>query len=246
MQEKVTDRKFLRIVTESKNSKTGRLFQTYSSRSTCPAHCAFKATGGCYGESVRTKTVWDRCDGDGAQTLKDLAAQLFLSRWTTAKPGAVVRHNVAGDMARTGTDDLDEALVMALAAVFKEAKVRAFTYTHCAKSERSFTIAKKAAAEGFIISFSCETAGQCDEVLDAGLPAVLAFPAGEEPPKKTPAGRKVVRCLAQDPRFEGITCEACTLCAKGGARRPVVAFEAHGFRKAAASKKIIEIRAAEA
>ena len=226
--------KFLRIVTASQNGKTGRLFQTYSSRATCPAHCAFKGKGGCYGESMRTKAVWDKCDGEGAQTLKDLADKLFLSRLTTAKPGAVVRHNVAGDMARAGTDDLDEGLVTALAAVFKAAKVRAFTYTHCEKSERNFTIAKEAAAAGFVINFSCETAGQCDAVLDAGLPAVLAFPAGEEPPKKTPAERKVVRCLAQDPRFSGITCEACTLCAKGGARRPVVAFEAHGFRKAAA------------
>lgn len=228
------ERKIFFIVPHSGNGKTGQVFQTYSSRSTCPASCPFKGAG-CYAENFRCLANWKKCDGPTAAGLEDLAAALHAARRTTAAPGAIVRHNVAGDMAIAGSDFLDARLVAGLTKVYAAAGAAAYTYTHCAAVERNFRIAEKAVAGGFCINFSCESMKKADKVMGRGLPAVLACSSFEKLPAHTPAGRRIIPCPAQ---AKGAHCSNCRLCARAD-RAFIIAFEAHGCRAKAAKAAII-------
>lgn len=234
----VRSRKIFRIVPESGNTKTGKTFQVYSARTTCPASCPFKGKNGCYAEGINCKKVWDTAEG--CESLEDIALELIAASKKTAKAGSFVRHNVAGDVAISGTDNIDTELLSSLAAVYGSTGTLACTYTHCAPTEENFAAIKSALAAGFVVNQSCESVYQADKALAAGVPAVLAVPKDEKAPERTPAGHRIVVCPNQS---RGLHCNQCKLCARGN-RQTVVAFIAHGAASRKASIAIKNARAA--
>ena len=220
----VRSRRIFRIVPASGNAKTGKCFQVYAARGTCPTSCPFRTHGGCYAENFHCKRVWNSAEGPEAASLDGLAAALIGAGMSTAAPGAFVRHGVAGDFACEGSARLDVQLLHALASIYGAAGVQAVSYTHCAPTAAAYAAVRAAAALGLVVNFSCEHAEQADAALDAHCPAVLEVPADESIPARTPAGRRVVQCPAQT---AGRTCAQCRLCARS-ARSVVVAFVAHG------------------
>lgn len=229
----VKERKVFRIVPESRNKKTGRTFQTYTSASLCPERCAFKRYGGCYACAVNTRKVWETADRD---TLEDLAIQLISHSGDTAASGAFVRHSIAGDIALAGTSSLDMRLLDALADLYGAAGVKAVSYTHCKISVSLDRIAVLSAMKkGFVLNASAESTAYAERCFLAGIPAVIAVPEGEKSPEKTPNGIAVTQCPAQ--KIAGITCAKCGLCAKAN-RKFIIAFKAHGYAHKKASRAI--------
>jgi len=142
------------------------------------------------------------------------------------KPGDLIRHNVAGDMANA-RGELDLFLVAKLANAFLNRK--AYTYTHCPiNRDSAAAINNVRECTGFLINASCETVA---EVLNAhahSVPAVLAVKSRAELPADTDT-EKYVLCPAQSGYK---TCKTCRLCQKErlnkAGRRVVICFEAHG------------------
>lgn len=227
-------RRFIRLIPRSGNAKTGPIPQTYSARWTCPVRCPFRG-GGCYADGVRTCKVWDSADG-GARAL-DLAG--LVEALKAVPPGVLLRHNVAGDCARPGTSELDADLVRDIVDVYAAARVRPYSYTHCVIDEKASACLREAAASGFVVNASVETASAADAALDQGVPACITVPDFESMPRRTPAGRRIVPCPAQ--LREGMTCMRCELCARKG-RSTVIAFAAHGTRVRAAREAIAAVQ----
>ena len=134
-------------IPHSKNEKTGDISQTYSACNICPTSCPFKGHG-CYGENFTTRHHWKQANCN-SKTLADAMESKGHTR--------IVRHNVAGDMCKPGTSELDSSLIRDLIKAWKAMKVTAYTYTHADKTSRNFAIVKHAIKNGFIVSVSCES-----------------------------------------------------------------------------------------
>lgn len=220
-------------VAHSSNRKTGNIAQTYSSRNTCPRRCALHNS--CYAQSgFHTRMQWDRTEPE-APAADNICTPENIGEWIRENVaiGALIRHNVAGDMSANGSDILDINLVKKLTAAFEGR--RAYTYTHCAPVPANFGIVRRAIKKGFVINFSCENVYTADLIVSKGLPAVLAVPEILPRGAKSPAGRSLVMCPAQT--HENINCANCALCARAG-RKSIVCFAAHGNKKAIAIKAI--------
>ena len=221
-------------IAQSSNAKTGNIAQTYSSANTCPDACTFKTYGGCYGQGYYTLKQWNRTAPE-APARDNVRTPETLREWIERNTaiGALIRHNVCGDICRPETSDINPNLIVTLSQAFKGR--RAYTYTHARKTAKNFEMARRAARRGFVINFSCERIEDADRVIRAGLPAVLAVPAPVEKGAKTPAGNRLIQCPAQT--HENINCANCALCARAG-RKTIVCFAAHGNKKTLAIKAI--------
>lgn len=220
----------LRIIpiAHSQNSKTGDIAQTYTGAQTCPKRCPFRDGNGCYGEVGFTNFTFSRATkGEGL-------APSELYGWIAANTdrGALIRHNVCGDIAKPGTSTVDKRLLETLTKAYFDR--RAYTYTHCAITKRNSELLKQASHAGFVINYSCEMLAECDKALDDGVPAVLAVTKFDSLPERTPGGRKFVLCPAQ---AKQITCRKCKLCAVGN-RQTIVVFETHGAQRKRADAAI--------
>lgn len=208
----------MKYVAHSFNSKTGDISQTYSEPKTCPKFCPFKGHG-CYGENFTTRRHWMQSDC----TSKTLADTMELKGHTK-----VLRHNVAGDMCKHGTDSLDSELVHDLCKAYKG--IKAYTYTHCAKSAENFQLIYKAADNGFIINMSCETMQDVEFCRSHGIPTVLAVYTWTQNDKVTRRINGVTyrRCPATVDK--NVQCRDCGKCWKKN-RKEVIVFPAHGNGK---------------
>ena len=218
------------FVEKSTNRKTGDIPQTYTEEASCPTSCPFKGRG-CYGEDYGTSFAWRRCSTHG------LNLSELMDRVTRLEPGALLRHNVAGDMAIPGTGRLNLDLVSRLSEIFWVAGVQAYTYTHCELGRLEGYCLRVARNSRFTVNASCETTQECDKAIDLGVPAVITCVDAEHFPAATPKGRRIVICPNQS--HEGVTCKSCKLCARGN-RKAVVALLAHGVRRKKAREAIAE------
>lgn len=235
----------------SSNLKTGNIIQSYSARESCPVRCPFKGSG-CYGESYHTARQWARTenaeDPRAVSNAPELAAALVSAAAARKDAGSVLfRHNVAGDMARPGTSELDLNLLSDLNSAITQANralapvgksVTAYTYTHCEINDKSAAALRSAV---LIVNASCETAEECSRAISRGIPAAMACSSIDAARAALKAENlKAVQCPAQT--HDGITCENCKLCTRRA--RPVVLFALHGngAKKAA---RAIEIKAAK-
>ena len=207
-------------IPHSQNKKTGNISQTYSACNTCPVSCPFKGHG-CYGENFTTKIHWKKANCT-EKTLADSMAEKGHSK--------VVRHNVAGDMCKPGTSELDTALIRNLIKAWKAMKVTAYTYTHADKVPMNFQLIHKAAEQGFVINMSCETLGQVIECRENHVPAVLAVYEWTAKDKVTRRidGITFRRCPATYDK--NMTCRDCGKCWKKN-RKEVIVFPVHGNGK---------------
>lgn len=207
-------------IPRSSNKKTGDISQTYSACSTCPVSCPFKGRG-CYGENFTTKINWKKSNC----TEKTLAKTMTEKGHTK-----IVRHNVAGDMCRPGTGELDSVLIRDLIKAWKATGVTAYTYTHVDKTQKNFSIVKRAIQNGFIVSVSCETMEQVKACHENDVPSVLTIYEWTAKDKVTRRIDGITYRLCPACYDKNVTCRDCGKCWKKG-RKEVIVFPAHGRGK---------------
>lgn len=216
----------IHFVGVSHDTKTGIMSATYSSCNTCPQRCPLRRGGGCYAENghcnIHFVGVSAGITGTSPDELKDAI--------DNTPHCNIVRHNVAGDIAKPGTSDIDEKLLDTLCKAYKG--LTAYTYTHCDHTERNFNLMKKAIDNGFVVNSSCETMEQVKKAMNAGVPAVIAVNTMNGK-VATVDGVKVVKCPNSDDKTR--TCNGCRLCMMKE-RKFAVAFPVHGTKKATATK----------
>lgn len=218
---------FIKFISNSKNIKTGAMSQTYTSSNTCPTSCKFKCNG-CYAKSGHCAINWrkvDKGEGNNVTTPENLKQVVENNPCTP-----VIRHNVAGDIAREGTSNIDEKLVKSLINAFKGHIV--YTYTHCTPNKRNITIAKEARKCNFIINFSCETKEAVEKCRANDVPAVLTVSTMS---KATRRINNVTYAQCPATLHENIQCVNCGKCWKGD-RKSVVVFPVHGAGKGKAKR----------
>lgn len=203
-------------VAHSQNIKTGDIPQTYTSHNSCPVRCPFHKNG-CYADNFGTNFQWKRADNGMTVT--------ELKKWVekNTEKGALIRHNVGGDIAIPGTSNVSPLLLGRLLDAFTDRK--AYSYTHCEITEENAEFLRYSNSHGFVISFSCETVEEVDKARALGVPAVLTVTEFPTASAVTPEGHFLVPCPAQT--HEGMTCKKCRLCANPN-RDSVVCFLAHG------------------
>jgi len=218
---------FIKFISNSSNVKTGAISQTYSTSNTCPTRCPFK-NNGCYAKSGHVRIHWNHADkGEGKNVCKVNELKNLLETVPCTK---VIRHNVAGDIAKEGTSDIDEKLVKSLINAFKGHIV--YAYTHCTPNKRNITIAKEARKCNFIINFSCETKEAVEKCRANDVPAVLTVSTMS---KATRRINNVTYAQCPATLHENIQCVNCGKCWKGD-RKSVVVFPVHGAGKGKAKR----------
>ena len=208
----------------SSNVKTGPIPVSTSSRASCPTTCKLKDNG-CYAENFPLKVHWDRITaGRRGQTYED-----FVDEIRRLPKGQLWRHNQAGDLA--GDNDVIDAEALHQLAIANIGK-RGFSYTHYPMTPANAAAVKQANEHGFTVNLSADNLDIADTLLALRVgPVVAIVPPGWK--GTTPAGNKVTVCPAQ--RLDSMTCAICQLCYKAD-RVAIVAFEAHGARKATVMK----------
>lgn len=220
----------------SKNTKTGKIPVSTSSKATCPVTCPFANGNGCYAENHGLNFHW-RAVTDGS---RGVTASEFFRLIAALPSGQFWRANQAGDLPHTLGRVSRRFLVGLIAA---NRGRRGYTYTHHRLDlGENLALIRQANRQGFTINVSTETETAADRAVAAGLPAVVAVPSTETRTAwDTPAGNRVVVCPAQR---EGSTvdCATCQLCYQRPAGL-IVSFIAHGTSKAKANAAIAKVTA---
>lgn len=204
--------KFVRV---SGNRKTGPIPVTYTSRDSCPDSCALKGAG-CYAEQGPTRWQWNKARDNFADLLAFIRSIPGGSLW---------RHNVAGDLPGAG-DQLDADALHKIARANRGR--RGFTYTHKPTTPANVAAMRDATRAGFTINLSADNAAAADNLARHGLPVVVVIPADAPKVSRTPHGRQIVQCPAENtPR---ITCANCGLC-HNAARPYLIGFKPKGARR---------------
>ena len=156
--------------------------------------------------------------------------------------GQVWRHNTAGDLPGVG-DIIDLDKLNQLVEANKGRK--GFTYTHKPVGYQGQALVNAQAIyaanqNGFRINLSADSLRRADEMADMGIaPVVVVVPSDAPRKQLTSKGRKVIVCPAEFENEDGepiIQCDRCQLCTKD--HKVIVAFRAHGKRKAAVNRKL--------
>lgn len=220
-----------KYVAVSDNAKTGKMSAVYtatceSKTGSCPIRCPF-ANAGCYAKNGPCNIHWEN-------TVKSETSIYNLNE--TIKNGKkhkkILRHNVAGDMAISGSNELNQALVEKLSTIYNDNFEVAYTYTHCSVNQRNIDIVKAATKNNFVINFSTEKVSDCKKCLAAGVNCVIACNT-MQPNTVVIDGVKIVKC--PNATNKNIKCVNCGLCYQKN-RNFAVAFPVHGNQKEKAIK----------
>ena len=214
----------------SRNSKTGPIPVSTTSRNSCPDICPFKASG-CYANGGPLAIHWKRLDESNAglswnNFCEKVAKQIY--------KGQLWRMNQAGDLPpmQFSNDliDVDKLYQLVMANKGK----RGFTYTHYNPTIGSNAeVIAWANSQGFTINLSGNDLTHADELADLNCgPVTVVLPMDQMSNTATPKGRKVVVCPAVT--HDNVTCASCGLCAIAK-RDAIIGFPAHGIGKKAAS-----------
>lgn len=216
----------------SGNAKTGPIAVSTSSKTTCSPTCPF-LDNGCYAQGGPLNLHWLKVTSGE----RGVPFQAFLQNLTTLLPyGSAFRHNQAGDLVHTA-GKISRSFVKGMVSAVKKKALKAYTYTHhdITKGE-NLQLLKYANRNGFVVNLSCETEQQVDNVIKAGLPAVVVVNSEESRNSwRTKEGNLVLVCPAQ--KIEDKTCADCMLCHKRG-KKVAIAFLAHGVSKKKANNVV--------
>lgn len=222
----------------SRNSKTGPIPVTTTTRRTCSKTCPFANGGGCYAEIGPLGMFWSKVDdGRAGGSWDDMCAEV------AALPEEQLwRHNQGGDMPGDGVRIDAEATAKLVAA---NRDRRGYTYCHYEPSEHNLAVIRAANEAGFTINLSGNNPAHADTLADTGAgPVVTVLPTetgrkadrrgnwtetvaeyrARVPRLATPAGRTIVVCPAT--YRDDVNCMTCGLCQRQ--RSTVVGFPAHG------------------
>jgi hypothetical protein len=159
-------------------------------------------------------------------------------------PHQLFRYGTAGDLPGYGTV-IDHQLLNQLVEANQKARAKGFAYTHKPVGYHGQALVNAQAIyaanrNGFRINLSADSLRQADELTDMGIaPVVVVVPSDAPLKQKTPKGRSVVVCPAEQKDEDGepiIQCDRCRLCSKE--RKTIVAFRAHGTRRKEVNRKL--------
>lgn len=199
----------------SKNTKTGPIPVSTSSRDTCPVNCAVRAA--CYASSGPLALHWTAVSNGSRGT----EWSGFVSAVASLPEGQLWRHNQAGDLPGDGHTVDPVALGELVASNIGK---RGFTYSHY-RDAASLAWIKHANEWGFTVNLSANSLEDADTLADTGAgPVVCVLPSAQTQNTTTPKGRRVVVCPAT--QRNDISCATCQLCQRQ--RETIVGFPAHG------------------
>jgi hypothetical protein len=208
----------------SANRKTGPIPVSTTSRQSCPPSCPL-FNNGCYAEVGPLAWHWAKIGQAGRGVDLDQFA-----REIRALPGRTLwRHNQAGDLPGNG-ESINGAQLNRLVRANKGK--RGFTYTHKPLTPSNLAKIRAANSDGFTINLSANNGTHADILAGTGLPVVVIIPTDAPKVSRTPAGRKIVQCPAEN--SDRITCANCGLCQLGD-RPYLIGFKPKGCKSAAAN-----------
>lgn len=229
----------IHAVAQSRDSKTGPIPVTYQKKeNTCPKSCPLMEAG-CYARLGNVGMLWNKLNKAAEETKTYLTWDRFM-HWVKALPSRQAwRYAVAGDLPHTGDEETVDAEKLAqLVKANASGKKKGFTYTHHSPFIAGNAEAIQAANKGgFTVNLSADGLDEADKLADLGIaPVVTIMPKTERGHCTTPKGRKVVECLASNPRVPVKNCVECQFLCQKVDRDFIVGFTPHGSAKAAAQK----------
>ncbi len=231
--------KFL-ITRKTANKVTGPIMVTTSARASCPLSCAFRKgapgelAGLCYAEhGALGGFLWTSLDRGhpGETVLNGVRIYDFAELLTAIRqqdPGALWRHNIAGDLPSTNRSTLDATGLRAIIEANRGR--RGFTFTHfdVLTNFVNRQLIKEANDNGFTINLSGNSPAHADQLADLRVaPVTTVLAPGIRRNLKTPKGRTIVICPTNT---HGLTCAECGLCARAS-RSTIIGFPASGGLK---------------
>jgi len=238
------------LTLRSRNSKTGPIPVSTTSRDTCPIACPFAKDvqdgGGCYADGGPLAIYWAQVSSGAAGVTWDV----FCDQVAALPAATLWRHDQAGDLPSRNRVTIDTDALARLVRANAKRRKRGFTYTHYNVTNilANRDAVAAANAKGFTINLSGNTLSHADALADTQCgPVVAVLPVALERGNKkgewtetladyrdrtralhTPAGRRVVICPAT--YRDDVTCATCGLCAIA-TRKTIVGFPAHGASK---------------
>ena len=207
---------------------------TTTSRNSCPPACAMRSA--CYAMTGPLALHWNKVsDGSRGKGWRDHLADL-----ATLPLFSPLRLNQSGDLPHS-SGKISRRYLVALLDVIKRRKLRAWTYTHhdLAKGENA-ELLRRAFRSGLTINVSTESVAAADAAIAAGLPATITVPSTETRTTWRTPDRNLVMVCPEQRDGRDVTCADCTLCHKRG-KRVIIAFTAHGTRKATADQLLKDL-----
>jgi hypothetical protein len=223
----------------SRNQKTGPMPVSMTERASCPSACPLK-NNGCYAEHGPLSMIWRSIEDDGFIKDKRRSNPIEWDRFcvevSKLPKGQLWRHNAAGDL--PGEDNEIDVKKLGLLVKANDGR-KGFTYTHKPVNKGEFRKNAEAVSAannfGFTVNVSADSLVEADELYDLNIgPVVVTLPSDAPQVSKTPKGRHVIACPAEDDKVD---CMRCGLCQKAS-RKAIVGFRAHGVRKSAVNKRL--------
>ena len=179
------------LIQHSQASKLGGMPASYSPISDCNPDCPLMS-GGCFALHGHVAIHW----------LKVSIWERGVSFWQFCRQvkalprGIVWRHNIAGDLPRTGrTKRICKFRATKLMKANKGKK--GYTYTHHEQTPHNLAIIREMNEGGFTVNVSCDTPQQAADIRNStALPTVTILPS-DAPKVQEIDGVKIVACPSQ-------------------------------------------------
>lgn len=229
---------------KSSNSKTGPIPVTMTEQKSCPSNCPFKEDKLCYPYYSPLGFMWESLDNNGfypgvkIRRTSPISWTELCEKISLLSKNQIWRHNTAGDL--PGKDnEIDLKKLQQLINANNKSQAKGFTYTHkpvgySGQELINATAIYAANRSGFTVNLSANNLEDADRLADLKIaPVVVVVPSNSPNKMKTPAGRNVIACPAEN---KDITCSKCKLCTKD--RKAIIAFKSHGTKKSIVNKVV--------
>lgn len=231
---------FYYLTKVSRNSKTGPIPVSTSSRRTCPPSCPLLRNG-CYAEGGPIRIHWDQISSGE----RGMPFEEFLQEIRKLPRNQLWRYGQAGDLPGEG-DAIDREALAELARANRSRPVIAFT--HKPPTSYNMGALREARTLGFQVNLSADDLKEADDLADTGFPVVVVLPPemGRKTVRgkwaetlseyrsrlkghrlETPKGRKIAVCPAQYTDTQCSDCRVCSHSRKG----VIIGFPAHGNKR---------------
>lgn len=205
----------------SRNSKTGNMLVTTTSKNSCPSTCKHLTNNSCYASFGPIAIHW----GKVTNGTRNKGFPYVLEQISKLPNNSVWRYNQAGDL--PGHDMyIDANLLQQIADANKHKQ--GFTYTHKWQNRDYHHLIKSSNQQGFTINISADSIDEAVLASELGIaPVVVTVPHDYPTAKLVYKGVTFITCPAETKK---LTCTKCKLCAIP-TRKTVIMFHAHGIVK---------------
>lgn len=226
------------LTPHSENRKTGPVAVTYASQTTCPSSCPLLGKG-CYAENGPMRTITKRL-ADGAEGVSAVEVAREEARLIRATPAVSdLRLHGVGDC----KDDECASIVAEACGEYlgrgESFGVKAWTYTHAWRN-----VCRDSWGVVSVLA-SCHGVPEAEEAMRLGYAAAVivdAFEDGGKAWREYGDGEEPVRLVPCRFQVDKTPCKQCRLCmddAKLLESNTVIAFAAHGQRRASVLKSLL-------